>query len=44
MRSRSRTFGLPCCIIEEPETGTPLMVPAARKRLAPADDAVAGTA
>ncbi|MET9608902.1 ABC transporter ATP-binding protein [Streptomyces sp. NPDC006512] len=25
-------FGLPCRIIEDPETGTPLMVPAARKR------------
>ncbi|WP_412077538.1 ABC transporter ATP-binding protein [Streptomyces xanthophaeus] len=28
-------FGLPCRIIEDPETGTPLMVPAAPKRYAP---------
>ncbi|WP_411103455.1 ABC transporter ATP-binding protein [Streptomyces sp. cmx-4-9] len=28
-------FGLPCRIIEDPETGTPLMVPAAPKRFAP---------
>ncbi|MCX5388972.1 ABC transporter ATP-binding protein [Streptomyces sp. NBC_00094] len=29
-------FGLPCRIIDDPETGTPLMVPAAPKRYAPA--------
>ncbi|MFF9690848.1 ABC transporter ATP-binding protein [Streptomyces sp. NPDC014623] len=29
-------FGLPCRIISDPETGTPLMVPAAPKRYAPA--------
>ncbi|MFB7588625.1 ABC transporter ATP-binding protein [Streptomyces sp. NPDC056169] len=28
-------FGLPCRIIDDPETGTPLMVPAAPKRYAP---------
>lgn len=33
-------FGLPCRIIDDPETGTPLMVPAAPKRPAP-DDASA---
>lgn len=32
-------FGLPCRIIDDPETGTPLMVPAARKRPAMAGDA-----
>ncbi|MER6999750.1 ABC transporter ATP-binding protein [Streptomyces sp. NPDC000410] len=31
-------FGLPCRIIDDPETGTPLMVPAAPRRYAPADD------
>ncbi|MBC2906180.1 ABC transporter ATP-binding protein [Streptomyces cupreus] len=30
-------FGLPCRIIDDPETGTPLMVPAAPKRPAPDD-------
>ncbi|WP_240981752.1 MULTISPECIES: ABC transporter ATP-binding protein [unclassified Streptomyces] len=30
-------FGLPCRIIDDPETGTPLMVPAAPKRFAPED-------
>ncbi|MFF3687031.1 ABC transporter ATP-binding protein [Streptomyces sp. NPDC002187] len=35
-------FGLPCRIIDDPETGTPLMVPAARKRpFIAADTAVA---
>ncbi|MGW8365388.1 ABC transporter ATP-binding protein [Streptomyces wedmorensis] len=34
-------FGLPCRIIDDPETGTPLMVPAAPRRYAPAP---AGTA
>jgi iron complex transport system ATP-binding protein len=29
-------FGLPCRIIDDPETGTPLVVPAARKRPATA--------
>ncbi|MFE5482231.1 ABC transporter ATP-binding protein [Streptomyces sp. NPDC056527] len=29
-------FGLPCRIIEDPETGTPLMVPAAPRRYEPA--------
>jgi iron complex transport system ATP-binding protein len=33
-------FGLPCRIIDDPETGTPLMVPAAPKRLAMVGDAV----
>ncbi|MFF5932211.1 ABC transporter ATP-binding protein [Streptomyces sp. NPDC012508] len=28
-------FGLPCRIIDDPETGTPLMVPAAPRRFAP---------
>jgi iron complex transport system ATP-binding protein len=32
-------FGLPCRIIDDPETGTPLMVPAARKRPAMAGNA-----
>ncbi|MEV3988483.1 ABC transporter ATP-binding protein [Streptomyces sp. NPDC049837] len=32
-------FGLPCRIIDDPETGTPLMVPTARKRPAMAGDA-----
>jgi iron complex transport system ATP-binding protein len=32
-------FGLPCRIIDDPETGTPLMVPAAPKRPAPEDAA-----
>ncbi|MGW0391777.1 ABC transporter ATP-binding protein [Streptomyces sp. NPDC003042] len=31
-------FGLPCRIIDDPETGTPLMVPTARKRPAMAGD------
>ncbi len=39
-------FGLPCRIIPDPETGTPLMVPAAPRRYvpedAPADDADSG--
>ncbi|GGT12835.1 MULTISPECIES: ABC transporter ATP-binding protein [Streptomyces] len=30
-------FGLPCRIIDDPETGTPLMVPAAPRRFAPED-------
>ncbi|GGR19884.1 ABC transporter ATP-binding protein [Streptomyces roseolus] len=30
-------FGLPCRIIDDPETGTPLMVPVAPKRFAPED-------
>lgn len=29
-------FGLPCRVIEDPESGTPLVVPGARKRVAPA--------
>ncbi|MFD7287030.1 ABC transporter ATP-binding protein [Streptomyces sp. NPDC059863] len=32
-------FGLPCRIIGDPETGTPLMVPAAPRRYAPETDA-----
>ncbi|KAF4406870.1 MULTISPECIES: ABC transporter ATP-binding protein [Streptomyces] len=32
-------FGLPCRIIDDPETGTPLMVPAAPRRPAAAGDA-----
>ncbi|WP_260605390.1 ABC transporter ATP-binding protein [Streptomyces sp. WAC01280] len=32
-------FGLPCRIIDDPETGTPLMVPAAPKRYAPTTEA-----
>lgn len=37
-------FGLPCRVIDDPETGTPLIVPTARKRPAlAAGDAVAGT-
>ncbi|MEU9012539.1 ABC transporter ATP-binding protein [Streptomyces sp. NPDC048479] len=36
-------FGLPCRIIDDPETGTPLMVPTARKRPAMAGDARAET-
>ncbi|MBT2526578.1 ABC transporter ATP-binding protein [Streptomyces sp. ISL-99] len=32
-------FGLPCRIIDDPETGTPLMVPTARKRPVMAGDA-----
>ncbi|MGW6566794.1 ABC transporter ATP-binding protein [Streptomyces sp. NPDC054975] len=36
-------FGLPCRIIEDPETGTPLMIPAAPRRFEPeADRADAG--
>ncbi|MFD3626874.1 ABC transporter ATP-binding protein [Streptomyces sp. NPDC058698] len=31
-------FGLPCRIIDDPETGTPLMVPAAPRRPAPGGD------
>ncbi|MBT2491942.1 ABC transporter ATP-binding protein [Streptomyces sp. ISL-96] len=34
-------FGLPCRIIDDPETGTPLMVPTARKRPAMAGEALA---
>ncbi|MEU1866497.1 ABC transporter ATP-binding protein [Streptomyces gardneri] len=34
-------FGLPCRIIDDPETGTPLMVPAAPKRYAPTTAATA---
>ncbi|MET9513865.1 ABC transporter ATP-binding protein [Streptomyces sp. NPDC002994] len=34
-------FGLPCRIIDDPETGTPLMVPTARKRPAMAGDVLA---
>ncbi|MFB7943080.1 ABC transporter ATP-binding protein, partial [Streptomyces sp. NPDC056049] len=30
-------FGLACRIIDDPETGTPLMIPAAPKRFAPED-------
>ncbi|WP_262386835.1 ABC transporter ATP-binding protein [Streptomyces sp. TRM49041] len=30
-------FGLPCRIIDDPETGTPLMIPAAPRRYEPAD-------
>lgn len=26
-------FGMPCRVIDDPETGTPLVVPAARRRL-----------
>ncbi|MBM0224987.1 ABC transporter ATP-binding protein [Micromonospora sp. 4G57] len=29
-------FGLPCRVIDDPETGTPLVVPAARRRVGPA--------
>ncbi|MGX1881666.1 ABC transporter ATP-binding protein [Streptomyces sp. NPDC055287] len=36
-------FGLPCRIIDDPETGTPLVVPTARKRPAMAGDALAET-
>ncbi|GGZ65020.1 ABC transporter ATP-binding protein [Streptomyces subrutilus] len=36
-------FGLPCRIIEDPETGTPLMVPTARTRHHPAPGTVAHT-
>ncbi|MCP3784857.1 ABC transporter ATP-binding protein [Micromonospora sp. A3M-1-15] len=32
-------FGLPCRIIEDPETGTPLVLPAARRSGAPGDGA-----
>ena len=28
----AEVFGLPCRVIEDPETGTPLVVPAARDR------------
>ncbi|WP_432077114.1 ABC transporter ATP-binding protein [Streptomyces wuyuanensis] len=35
-------FGLPCRIISDPETGTPLMVPAAPKRYEPGDDLESG--
>ncbi|EST39256.1 hypothetical protein N566_02975 [Streptomycetaceae bacterium MP113-05] len=28
-----RVFGMPCRVIDDPETGTPLVVPAARRRL-----------
>ncbi|MFE4633144.1 ABC transporter ATP-binding protein [Streptomyces sp. NPDC056773] len=34
-------FGLPCRIIDDPETGTPLMVPAAPKRYEPGEDGAA---
>ncbi|MFE1905739.1 ABC transporter ATP-binding protein [Streptomyces gardneri] len=34
-------FGLPCRIIDDPETGTPLMVPAAPRRYAPTTGATA---
>ncbi|MER7815054.1 ABC transporter ATP-binding protein [Streptomyces sp. NPDC096153] len=37
-------FGLPCRIISDPETGTPLMVPAAPKRYEPEDDLETGDA
>lgn len=37
-------FGLPCRIISDPETGTPLMVPAAPKRYEPEDDPETGDA
>lgn len=33
-------FGLPCRIIEDPETGTPLMVPAAPRRYEPSEPSV----
>ncbi|BCJ69916.1 hypothetical protein GCM10009779_58830 [Polymorphospora rubra] len=29
-------FGLPCRVIPDPETGSPIVVPAARRRLATA--------
>ncbi|RYJ25377.1 ABC-type Fe3+-siderophore transport system, ATPase component [Streptomyces sp. L-9-10] len=35
-------FGLPCRIIADPETGTPLMVPAAPRRYAPETGGTAG--
>ncbi|MBC9715252.1 ABC transporter ATP-binding protein [Streptomyces sp. TRM66268-LWL] len=35
-----QVFGLPCQIIDDPETGTPLVVPAARKGRARKEDAV----
>lgn len=35
-------FGLPCRIIDDPETGTPLMVPAAPQRYVPEDRAARG--
>jgi iron complex transport system ATP-binding protein len=35
-------FGLPCRIIDDPETGTPLVVPTARKRHAVAGDVAVG--
>ena len=28
----AEVFGLPCRVIDDPETGTPLVVPAARRR------------
>ncbi|MFJ3583261.1 ABC transporter ATP-binding protein [Streptomyces sp. NPDC090127] len=36
-------FGLPCRIIEDPETGTPMMIPAAPRRFAPEADDAGGT-
>lgn len=36
-------FGLPCRIIDDPETGTPLMVPAAPQRYVPEDLAARST-
>ncbi|MEU8244181.1 ABC transporter ATP-binding protein [Actinoplanes missouriensis] len=33
-------FGLPCRVIDDPETGTPLVVPAARRRLASTSETV----
>ncbi|MGW4054147.1 ABC transporter ATP-binding protein, partial [Streptomyces sp. NPDC004779] len=35
-------FGLACRIIDDPETGTPLMIPAAPKRFAPDHAPAAG--
>ncbi|MER5929082.1 ABC transporter ATP-binding protein [Streptomyces sp. NPDC002054] len=37
-------FGLPCRIIDDPETGTPLMIPTARTRLAAAEADAVGAA
>ena len=30
-----RVFGLRCRVVDDPETGTPLVVPAARRRAVP---------
>jgi iron complex transport system ATP-binding protein len=37
-----RVFGLPCRVIDDPETGTPLVVPASRRAAAPRADAADG--